>query len=58
MAEVTLTTAANFIPEMWSNAVLDYAERSFQLRNQVTDLSSLVSSGGDTIHVPKVTEET
>ena len=58
MAEVTLTTAANFIPEMWSTAVLDYAERSFQLRNHVTDLSSLVSSGGDTIHVPKVTEET
>ena len=58
MAEVTLTTAANFIPEMWASGILDYAERQFQLRNQVTDLSSLVSAGGDTIHVPKVTEET
>ena len=58
MAEVTLTTAANFIPEMWSDGILDYAERQFQLRNQVTDLSSMVSAGGDTIHVPKVTEET
>ena len=58
MAEVTLTTAANFIPEMWSAAILDYAERTFQLRNQVTDLSSMVAEGGDTIHVPKVTEET
>jgi len=58
MAEVTLTTAANFIPEMWSDGILDYAERAFQLRNQVTDLSSMVSAGGDTIHVPKVTEET
>jgi len=58
MAEVTLTTAANFIPELWQSAILDYAERTFQLRNQVTDLSSMVSAGGDTIHVPKVTEET
>jgi hypothetical protein len=58
MAEVTLTTAANFIPELWSSAILDYAEKAFSLRNQVTDLSSMVSEGGDTIHVPKVTEET
>ena len=58
MAEVTLTTAANFIPEMWADGILDYAERAFQLKNQVTDLSSMVSEGGDTIHVPKVTEET
>jgi len=43
---------------MWSDGILDYAERAFQLRNQVTDLSSMVSAGGDTIHVPKVTEET
>ena len=58
MAEITLTTAANFIPELWSNGILAYAERNFQLRNQVTDLSSVVSAGGDTIHIPKVTEET
>ena len=45
MAEVTLTTAANFIPEMWSDAILDYAEREFRLVNQVTDLSSMVSEG-------------
>ena len=24
---VTITTAANFIPEMWRDAILDYAER-------------------------------
>ena len=35
MANVTTTTAANFIPEMWRDAILDYAERKFQLRNQV-----------------------
>ena len=58
MANVTTTTAANFIPEMWRDAILDYAERKFQLRNQVLDFSSMVSSGGDTLNIPKVAEET
>ena len=55
---VTKTTAANFIPEMWRDAILDYAERKFQLRNQVLDFSSMLSSGGDILNIPKVTEET
>ena len=58
MANVTTTTAANFIPEMWRDAILDYAERKFQLRNQVLDFSSMVSGGGDTLNIPKVAEET
>ena len=57
MANVTVSTAANFIPEMWRDAILDYAERKFQLRNQVTDFSSMVSQGGDILNIPKVTEE-
>ena len=55
---VTITTAASFIPEMWRDAILDYAERKFQLRNQVTDFSSMVSQGGDILNIPKVAEET
>ena len=55
---VTITTAANFIPEMWRDAILDYAERKFQLRNQVLDFSSMLSGGGDILNIPKVTEET
>ena len=55
---VTTTTAANFIPEMWRDAILDYAERKFQLRNQVSDFSSMLSSGGDILNIPKVKEET
>jgi len=55
---VTPTTAANFIPEMWRDAILDYAERKFQLKNQVSDFSSMLSEGGDILHIPKVTEET
>jgi len=43
---------------MWRDAILDYAERKFQLRNQVLDFSSMVSSGGDTLNIPKVAEET
>ena len=58
MANVTTTTAASFIPEMWRDAILDYAERKFQLRNQVLDFSSMVSNGGDTLNIPKVAEET
>lgn len=55
---VTQTTAANFIPEMWREAILDYAERRFVLKNQVTDMSSMLAGGGDILHIPKVDEET
>ena len=58
MANITTTTAANFIPELWRDAILDYAERKFVLRNQVQDFSSMLSGGGDILHIPKVTEET
>ena len=58
MANVTVTTGANFIPEMWSNAILDYAEAKFSLRNRVSDFSSMLAGGGDILHIPKVTEET
>ena len=56
MANITPTTAAKFIPEVWKAAILDYAERAFRIRNQVTNVSDLVS--GDTVHVPRVSEET
>tara|TARA_R100001594_G_scaffold67224_1_gene101574 strand:- start:2619 stop:3488 length:870 start_codon:yes stop_codon:yes gene_type:complete len=56
MANVTTTTAAKFLPEVWKEAILDYAERVFRIRNQVTNVSDLVS--GDTVHVPRVSEET
>ena len=55
---VTVTTAANFIPELWRDAIIDYAERKFQIKNQVSDFSSMLAGGGDILHIPKVTEET
>ncbi len=54
---VSTSTAAVFIPELWRDAILDYAERKFELRNQVMDFSSELPSG-DVLHIPKVTEET
>jgi len=58
MANITTTSAASFIPEMWRDAILDYAERKFVLRNQVQDFSSMLSGGGDILNIPKVAEET
>lgn len=58
MANVTTTTAAAFLPTLWAEAIKAYAERTFRLRNLVRDYSSLVSSSGSTIKIPKVTEET
>ena len=55
---VTVTTGAVFIPEFWRDGILNYAERRFRLKNQVTDLSSEFTSGGDTLRTPRVTEET
>ena len=57
MANVTTTTAANFIPELWADAILDYAERKFSIKDKVTDVSSMLSGGGDTLHIPRVDEE-
>jgi len=58
MANITTSTAASFIPEMWRDAILDYAERKFVLRNQVSDFSSMLAGGGDILNIPKVAEET
>lgn len=56
MANVTVSTAAKFIPEVWKEAILDYAERTFRLRNQVTNVSDIAN--GDVFHVPRVSQET
>jgi len=43
---------------MWRDAILDYAERKFVLRNQVSDFSSMLAEGGDILNIPKVAEDT
>ena len=48
----------NFIPEIWGAAIQDYMEKKLIGSNLATDMSALVSKGGDRIHIPKHTELT
>jgi len=58
MANVTTTTAANFIPEIWSSGVKNYLERKLVFEQLVdSSLSSLTKSRGDTFHIPKLAED-
>jgi len=50
-------TADVFLAELWSDAILDYAQKRMILRNQVTDFSTM-AQGADSINIPKVAEDT
>ena len=56
--EVTVTTAANFIPEIWSSKILDVVKASLVLSPRVTRYDSMVygKGKGDIIRIPTVTE--
>lgn len=56
MANVTVTTAANFIPELWSNDILRVVEANLIIAPRVHNYSADVKQYGDTIHVPTLTE--
>lgn len=58
VGNVTTSIATKFIPELWAEAIKDYAERSLILKNLVSDFSDLASAGGNKINIPKVSEET
>ncbi len=53
---MTVTTAANFIPELWAMDVLEAAEAYLVMAKLVTDYSGWADGKeyGDTIHVPEV----
>lgn len=51
---VTVTTAANFIPEVWSADILRATESNLVMANLVKRFDADVKSGGDTIHVPNL----
>lgn len=53
-----LTEVDVFIPEVWSSAVFGYLERALRWRDKVDDYSSMVTAGGDRIHVPTISEVT
>ena len=53
-AHVTTTTAAKFIPEIWSDEIVAAYKRSLVLAMAVNKMSH-VGKKGDTIHIPKPT---
>ena len=55
---MTVTTGANFIPEVWSAEVLRAVESNLVLAKQVKRYDSDVKSYGDTIHVPNLSNLT
>ena len=57
MANVSKNTTDVFLGEMWSDAVLEFAQKRMQLRNQITDFSAL-ATGVDRINIPQVKEDT
>jgi hypothetical protein len=59
MANVNPTNlASGFLPTLWTDAMLSYAEKQFRLKNLVTDFSSLASEMGSVIKVPQLNEPT
>jgi len=50
------TELAVFIPEIWSQAVRASFKKNLVMTNVGSDLSSLVSGGGDTVNIPSVAD--
>lgn len=50
----TITTGANYIPELWSNEVIAAYKRATVMRNLVTMINHS-GKKGDTIHIPNFT---
>lgn len=58
MANVTTTTGAVFIPEVWSADILRHTRSNLVMANLVKRFDSDVKNGGDVIHVPNLAEVT
>ena len=56
-----LQTAAtmfnSFIPEVWTQGVRYYFQKNLILAGLATDWSDAVSAGGDTVHIPRINEQ-
>jgi len=50
------TELAVFIPEIWADAVRASFKKTLIMGNLATDYSSLVSAGGDQVHIPSVAD--
>jgi len=58
VANITTTTAAVFIPEVWSLETLRAAEASLTMAPMIKRYDSLVRGRGDTIHIPNISNLT
>ena len=47
----------SFIPEMWTEGVRYYFQKKLILGALATDWSSVVANGGDTVHIPRINEQ-
>ena len=48
------TSADDFVPELWSDGIYRYFERSTIFKGLVDDYSSLVQGAGDTVNIPQI----
>ena len=53
-AQQTITTGANFIPELWGPPVIIAAQDNLVFRPLCWDWSDPTKGKGDTIHVPNI----
>jgi|TARA_Y100000310_G_C20701923_1_gene830808 N4-gp56 family major capsid protein len=52
MANLTTTTSANFLPEIWSKEIIRATEDNLVLADLVWRFDADVAQAGDTIHIP------
>ena len=53
-AASTTTTHDDFVPELWSDGIYRYFERSTIFKGLVDDFSALVKGSGDTVNIPQI----
>ena len=54
----TASTMFNsFIPEVWTQGVRYYFQKNLILAGLATDWSDAVTAGGDTVHIPRINEQ-
>ena len=58
MANITTTTGAVFIPELWAVETLRAAEKALVMAPLVKRFDALVKGRGDTIHIPNISNLT
>ena len=58
MANITTTTGAAFLPEVWSIETIRAAEKALVMAPLVKRYDSLVKSRGDTLHIPNISNLT